>query len=678
MQEDKVRKDKHAVQCSQISPEEFKEQVSVLVKTAKKHNPKVDAAFIECAAKLAYDAHKGQKRASGEDFFTHCYNVALMLAELKLDYRAISAGLLHDVLEDTSMPAARIQKELDKETLELIQSVTKIKNIGQNRILRDETARAETLRKIILATAKDIRVIILKLVDRLHNMRTLKYLPEDDRKRISQETLDIYAPIAHKLGMQSIKAELEDLSLRFLDPEFYQELKGKVSLKKEEREANLSQLISEIRAALDNEGIRADIYGRVKHFYSIYKKIKKEDKEFNDIYDLNAVRIVTGTIPECYSILGIVHKIWKPLPKRFKDYIALPKSNGYQSLHTTVIGSHGRILEVQIRTREMHLAAEEGIAAHWRYKGNEKDQQFDRKLEWLKQALNWMIKSEDADKFVETLKLDFFEKEIYVFTPKGDPVALPENSTPIDFAYAVHTDVGNHCKSAKVNGDVVSLDHILSPGDIVEILVAKNVLPSRSWLSFVKSTNTIVKIKKALGIEYDISPKHKGKKQANKEYASSESADKDSADSLSIRDGALFFEGKKIAPKMPKCCNPKIGIDKIRAFKSKDGKIVIHKANCINLYSYRPESEIAPHVTGREEKISLKLKIYVGDRIGLLADILALIAKEGHNLSGLKTKFTKSNTAIVTLEIVQTIALDSKEIMAKISKIRGVTNVKEE
>ena len=651
-----------------MTDEELKQQTLVLLKKVESYNPKADLKFVEKAVRFAYDAHKGQKRESGDEYFTHCYNTAMTVAEFKMDYHSIAAALLHDVIEDTSVTAATIQKEFDKETVELIISLTKLKKIDEkSRIYEPSDMRSENIRKIILATAKDVRVIIIKLADRLHNMRTLKYRSRDKQKTVAQETMDIYAPIAHKLGMNSVKSELEDISFRFLEPEIYTDFKNKISLKRDEREKQIEIIIKEIRQALKDGGIEAEVYGRAKHFYSIYKKMKTDNKEFSEIYDLNAIRIIVSTVAECYAALGIVHKIWKPIPKKFKDYIATPKSNNYQSLHTTVRGSHGRILEVQIRTQEMHFAAEEGIAAHWRYKEQEQDKRFDRRLEWLKQIINWRQKSADAHEFVELLKVDLFQKEIFVFTPKGDTIALPEGATPVDFAYAVHSDVGTHCKSAKVNGIIVPLDHKLSSGDIVEIITQKNVMPSRAWLSFVKSASTKVKIKKALGIEYETAPKPPDKVKRNQGLERSKTR------GLEFKDGNILYNGKVPNVKIPKCCNPKMG-DKIRAFKTRDRKIVIHKADCINLHAYDAKSEIKPQVSESVLEIH-NLHVNVVDRIGLLAEILTLIAKEKFNVKTINTKFGKSDHAVITVGIEENPEKDIAALIQKMSKIRNVYGV---
>ncbi|GIU69277.1 MAG: hypothetical protein KatS3mg002_0513 [Candidatus Woesearchaeota archaeon] len=638
-----------------------------LISKVKSYNPHVHYKIIEKAIYFSEKIHKGKKRESGEDYFLHCYEVAKILVDLKLDSHTIVGGLLHDALEFDVKPET-IEKEFDKETLNLVSAVTKLTNVGNNLTLDDEyERRAENIRKIILATAKDIRVILIKIADRLHNMRTLKFLPEEKRKIISKETLEIYAPIAHKLGMNKIKAELEDLSFRFLDPKKYQEIKEKVSKKKEEREEEVNKIIRSVKEKLKEHQISAEVNGRAKHFYSIYKKIMKDNKKIEEIYDLIAIRIITENVADCYKALGIVHQMWPHMPDRLKDYIAVPKPNGYQSIHTTVIIRDGVVLEIQIRDKEMHRQAEEGIAAHWRYKGKEQDKKFDRQIVWLKEFLEWKVNSQDAKEFVESLKMDLFQKEIFVFTPKGDLISLPENATPVDFAYAVHTDIGNHCKSAKVNNVLVPLDYTLSPGDIVEIITSKSASPSRSWLSFVKSNSAIIKIKHALGIPIE----HNPKKNEEKERIKQERQKK--FKSIEFRDGTIIFEGKSPNIKIPKCCSPKIG-DKIRAFKSKDGKIVIHKANCINLYSYDFSREIHPEVT-KEKNESITIQINVRDRVGLLAEILHEIAQMSISVKNINTKFGKNDLAIILVELINADKVDIDKLINRISKIKNVENI---
>ncbi|MFW6230589.1 MAG: RelA/SpoT family protein, partial [Nanoarchaeota archaeon] len=617
---------------------DFKE----LISGVKAYNPHADERLIRKACIAAYESHRDQRRASGQPYFMHCYEVAKILAGLRMDSHTIIAGLLHDTLEDTGLGEAFLKKEFDDETLELVKSVTKLDNasIENLEFETEEDQRAENIRKVLLATSKDVRVIIIKLADRLHNMRTLKHLKTEKQKVIAAETLDIYAPIAQKLGINSIKSELEDLSFRYLNKNAYLDFKKRINKTRETREREVREIMTEVEKALDQNGIKATVTGRAKHFYSIYKKITIRNKEFNEIYDLLAIRIITKTIRDCYAALGIVHEKWKPMPGKFKDYIAVPKSNGYQSLHTTVMGSHGRILEVQIRTEEMHLAAEQGVAAHWRYKGTDADKKFDRQIGWLKQILDWRMHSADAKEFLENMKVDLFEKEIFVFTPKGDPLCLPENATPVDFAYAVHTDIGNHCAKAKVNGQMATLDTILTPGDIVEIITQKNARPSRAWLSFVKSASARAKIKSALHIKSHLDPKRQRIEEDERKHAESD-----------LKNMNIMVEGKHYPLKISKCCNPKKG-DDIVGFRTKDGKIAIHTRTCDNVHLYEPSKKVDISVQNIKPE-TIHLMVNVKDQIGALAKILSLISEEERNVVEVNTKPGKNNQVIMRLEVTK-------------------------
>ena len=460
----------------------------------EQYNPNADMQLIIKAYNFAEAAHEGQVRNSGEKYFVHPFQVALLLADLNMDTATIIAGLLHDVIEDTNISYDKVREEFGEEIADLVDGVTKLKKLQYK---TKQENQAENLRKMVIAMAKDIRVIIVKLADRLHNMRTLEYMTDEKKKEKAIETLEIYAPIAHRLGISKIKWELEDLSLRYLDPENYYSLVEKVSKKRLEREAFIKKIIDELYEKLGEMSIKCEISGRPKNFYSIYKKMMYQGKAFEQIYDLTAVRIIVDNIKDCYGALGIVHTLWKPLPGRFKDYVAMPKPNMYQSLHTTVIGNKGEIFEVQIRTYEMHRTAEYGIAAHWKYKeGYAKGNNFDDKLTWLRQLLEWQTDLNDPKEFMETLKIDFFTDEVFVFTPKGDVINLPDGSTPIDFAYRVHTDVGNKCVGAKVDNRIVPLNYKLKNGNIVEVITSANSSgPSRDWLKLVKSNQAKTKIK---------------------------------------------------------------------------------------------------------------------------------------------------------------------------------------
>ncbi|ADG82070.1 (p)ppGpp synthetase I SpoT/RelA [Thermincola ferriacetica] len=466
-----------------------------LLAKIKQYNPQVDEKFIEETYRFAEKAHEGQTRISGEPYIIHPLSVAHILADLELDVVTIAAGLLHDVVEDTDSPLETIEEKFGVEIALLVDGVTKLSRISYKNKMEQQV---ENLRKMFLAMAKDIRVILIKLADRLHNMRTLKHLAEPKQKEISEETLEIFAPLAHRLGIFKIKWELEDLALRYLEPKKYYELVDGIAQKRAEREEYIARVTQILAEKLENVGIKADIQGRPKHFYSIYKKMLEQQKELAEIYDLLAVRVIVDTVKDCYGALGIIHTLWKPIPGRFKDYIAMPKSNMYQSLHTTVIGPNGEPFEIQIRTWEMHRTAEYGIAAHWRYKegGGRGDEEFENKLAWLRQLLEWQNDMRDAREFMETLKIDLFSDAVFVFTPKGDVVELPAGAIPIDFAYRIHTQVGHRCIGAKVNGKIVPLDYKLANGDIVEILTQKQAAgPSRDWLNIVKTSEARSKIR---------------------------------------------------------------------------------------------------------------------------------------------------------------------------------------
>ncbi|MDR3288842.1 MAG: bifunctional (p)ppGpp synthetase/guanosine-3',5'-bis(diphosphate) 3'-pyrophosphohydrolase [Peptococcaceae bacterium] len=444
-------------------------------------------AVVEKAYTFAEEAHRGQRRNSGEEYIEHPMMVALILAELELDEAAIAAALLHDVVEDTKHSLEDIEKEFGAEVALLVDGVTKLGRIPYQTKMEQQV---ENLRKMFLAMAKDIRVIMIKLADRLHNMRTLKYHSPEKQREIAQETLEIFAPLANRLGIYRIKWELEDLAFCYLKPREYHDLADAIAIKRREREALINEVISQLRQRLDKAGIKADIAGRSKHFYSIYEKMTAQNKELNEIYDLTAVRVVVASVNDCYGVLGIIHTLWKPIPGRFKDYIAMPKPNMYQSLHTTLAGAYGEPFEVQIRTWEMHRTAEFGIAAHWKYKEGGKNGDFEQRLNWLRQLLEFQHDAaRDADEFMDTLKIDLFADMVFIFTPKGDVVELPAQSSPVDFAYRVHTDVGHRCVGAKVNGRIVPLNSTMNTGDIIEIITSKHSRgPSRDWLSFVKTS----------------------------------------------------------------------------------------------------------------------------------------------------------------------------------------------
>lgn len=471
--------------------------VDILLQKIKENCINVDLDIVNKAFNLAYEAHKEQKRESGEPYIIHPIDVAVILAELGMDTSTIVAGLLHDVIEDTDYTYDDIKNIFSEEVANLVSGVTKITKMEYK---SKEEQQADNFRKMLLAMASDIRVIIIKLADRLHNMRTLKYMPKEKQKRISKETLDIYAPLAHRLGISKVKWELEDLCFRYLHEEEYYDLVHQISEKRVERETYIAQIIKGLYSKLEEAEIDSDIDGRPKHFYSIYRKMVTKNKSIEQIFDLTAIRILVNSVKDCYEVLGIVHTIYKPIPGRFKDYIAMPKPNMYQSLHTTVIGPQGKTFEIQIRTFEMHKTAEYGIAAHWKYKEGDisdtKGKSFENKLVWLRDMLEWQKETSDAEEFMEGFKINLFTDEIFLFTPKGVVIDLPNGATPIDFAYRIHTDIGNKCIGAKVNGKIVPLDYKLKTGQIVEILTSNSSKgPNMDWLSIAKSNQAKSKIK---------------------------------------------------------------------------------------------------------------------------------------------------------------------------------------
>ena len=466
----------------------YDKELQEILDKIKKYAPNADVTPVIKAYELAKSAHAGVFRKSGEPYIIHPIAVANILADLELDMEVIAAGLLHDVVEDTPYTYEDITELFGKDIADLVDGVTKL---GKIKYQTKEESQAENLRKMFLAMAKDIRVILIKLADRLHNMRTLKFMTEEKAKYKAKETLEIYGGIAHRIGISKIKWELEDLALKYIDPEGYRELSDKITMKRSQRQEYIDKIVHLLEEKFKEVDINCEVSGRPKHFYSIYKKMKKKNKTFEEIYDLTAVRIIVDTVKDCYAVLGMVHTMWIPMPGRFKDYIAMPKPNLYQSLHTTVIGPDGEPVEIQIRTHEMHEIAENGIAAHWKYKegitGNQ-DAKMEQKLKWLRQMMEWEKDVQDPHEFLDALKDDVFNSQVYVFTPKGDVIELPAGSTPIDFAYRVHTNVGNKCTGAKINGKIVPINYKLQNGEIVEVITSSNSTgPSRDWLNIVQT-----------------------------------------------------------------------------------------------------------------------------------------------------------------------------------------------
>lgn len=701
-----------------------------LIEKIKTYNPNVDEAEIRSAYELAKVNHQGQKRNSGEDYIIHPLHVAMILADMNMDSATIIAGLLHDTIEDTSVTYEDIEKKFGKEIAELVDGVTKLKKLNYK---SKAEKQAENIRKMVLAMAKDIRVIIVKLADRLHNMRTLEYMTEAKKIEKATETLEIYAPIADRLGMSRVKWELEDLSLRYLDPDEYYKLVDMVNKRRKEREELINSIIDTLKVNLERVGIKCEINGRPKNFYSIYKKMKVKGKVFDEIYDLSAVRILTNDIKDCYGALGVVHTLWKPIPGRFKDYIAMPKPNNYQSLHTTVIDNNGETFEVQIRTYQMHQTAEYGIAAHWKYKtGQTKTTSFDENLTWLRQLMEWQKDLNDPNDFMDTLKVDFFADEVFVFSPKGDVINLPEGSTPIDFAYRIHTQVGNTCVGAKVNGRIVPLSYKLSSGNIVDIITNSNSGPSLDWLNIVKSNQAKKKISQYFKIKDRDKNIEKGKEILEKEakrlnYNVNEFLKDEWIDEVraklnvsTIDDlyAALGFGTVKLSQvtaklidiynrfnkkpiknivkskrklqksgidvkgvdgvkvRIAKCCTPVPGDDIIGYITIGRG-ISVHRADCPNVNNNVEESRIVQVSWQKDEANSYEAAIEVRalDKPNVIGDVANRINEAKLNMTSLNARSTRDGDAIVDV-ILEITNIDELEgIIDKLKRVKNVFDV---
>ncbi|MGO1370933.1 MAG: RelA/SpoT family protein [Senegalia sp. (in: firmicutes)] len=711
--------------------------IEKLVEKIKQYNPQADVEKVRKAYNFAKSAHEGQLRNSGEDFIIHPVNVAIILADMNMDISTIIAGLLHDVIEDTENSYNLVKEEFGVEVANLVDGVTKLKKIQYK---TKEERKAESLRKMVIAMAKDIRVIIIKLTDRLHNMRTLEYMSDEKKKEKALETLEIYAPIANRLGVFKIKWELEDLSLRYIDPEGYYDLVDKVSKKRKEREEYINEVIDKLNVKLDEVDIESEINGRPKHFYSIYRKMVYQNKVFEQIFDLTAIRIIVNSVKDCYGALGIVHTLWKPIPGRFKDYIAMPKANMYQSLHTTLIGPGGEIFEVQIRTWDMHKTAEYGIAAHWKYKeGNKEEENFDKKLSWLRQMMEWQKDMKDPKEFMESLKIDLFTNEVFVFTPKGDVVNLPAGSTPIDFAYRVHTDVGNKCVGAKVDGRIVPLDYKLKNGNIVSVLTSPNSIgPSRDWLKIVKSSQAKSKIKQWFKKEEKSDNIIKGREKLEREvkrdgYKTSEMLKEDwlekIAEKLSFSKiddlyASLGYGNTTLAQittklkeyykehyklvdlpdkvhnqvkskinkkqsqginisgidnvkvRFAKCCNPVPG-DEIKGYITRGRGVSVHRSDCPNIVDLGKDQRFIDVDWAQEDKTSYQAELQVkgSDRPGLLSEITILLSEANLFVSSLNARTNKEKLAIINLTLEIKDINQLNNLIKRLKKVTGVLDV---
>ena len=705
-------------------------QLETLIEAIPKYQPGADLGVLTRAYQFSAVSHQGQQRASGEPYLSHPLEVATLLVDFKMDVTTVTAGLLHDVLEDTTATKADLEREFGGEIAELVDGVTKI---GKLAFSSREERQAENFRKMLVAMARDLRVLMIKLADRLHNMRTLDYLPPDRSRKIAQETLDIYAPLAHRLGMAKVKAELEDLALRNLNPGDYLDLQKRVAKRRLEREADINQVIAILQRKLSEVGIDSQIRGRPKHFYSIWKKMHDQGREFDEIYDLTAVRVITASVRDCYGSLGVIHSLWKPVPGRFKDFIAMPKVNMYQSLHTTVIGPKGDPVEIQIRTREMHRIAEEGIAAHWLYKERKagKDK-LDESLVWLRQLIETQQDTKDPREFMDTVRVDLFPDEVYVFTPKGDVKALPEGATPLDFAYAVHTKVGEHCVGAKVNAKLVPLRFTLRQGDIVEIVTSPSQHPSRDWLKIVKSTRARAKINQWLKVEERARSIELGRELFEREarkyrlnptpLLAGDDLRKVAADfgfpgsddllaAIGYGKSSVHQVLNKLAPnallepperpkanqtrpaptdgvrirgvddllvRFARCCNPLPG-DPIVGFITRGRGLTVHARDCLTVAKSVLDRERLIDVewdVAEPGKRPVRIAVYIGqDRPGLLSEITGAISARNGNITKAEVTVTDDRRGINNFVVEVADVRQLQDIIQSIREVRDVINV---
>ena len=703
-----------------------------LLAKLKKNRPSEDPWLVRRAYDIAAERHRGQLRKSGDPYLTHLLEVGHILADMRMDATTLAAALLHDVIEDTEFPVSRIEARFGSETARLVEGVTKI---GRLNMVAPETRQAENVRKMLLAMVNDVRVVVVKLADRLHNMRTIQFLEPEKQMRIARETLEIYAPIAHRLGMGLVRNELEDLSFRVLEPESFLALQKEVTEKAPVHQRFLDEVQSTIRTRLVENGIPAELEARVKGVYSLQQKLLRQERGFEQVYDLLAVRVITDTERNCYAALGVVHHIWRPVPGRFKDYIAMPRPNLYQSLHTTLIHG-GQPFEVQIRTQEMHRIAEEGVAAHWKYKdGKPVSEDDDQRIIWMRQLIEWSQELQEPGEFLTTLKVDLTPAEVYAFTPKGRVLELPAGATPVDFAYLVHTEVGHQCVGAKVNGQIVSLRHEIASGDVVEILTQKGHTPSRDWLSFVKSSHAKSKIRHWINLHEREEATDMGRRLLEKEartfgrnlkkipaadfdklisdYGFSKIDDVYAAvgfGKYSARQILSKLVGEPAKPEEPeakptlvrtvkrmlgmgeaplivkghddllvyraKCCNPIPGDDVI-GYITRGRGVAVHNKACPNVQNllYQTDRRIAVEWGGESTAtFPVQLAIRAKDRPGLLAEITAVISGAGSNIRNLESRPDKLNARIeASLEIADRRQFEA--ILANIRKISGVFGV---
>lgn len=697
------------------------------------YNPDADLQRLEQAYRFAEERHQGQKRLSGEPYIQHLLEVTFILCQLRMDLDSLITALLHDVLEDTNTSHAELADTFGAEIAALVEGVTKI---GKMIFRTREERQAESFRKMLIAMARDMRVILVKLADRLHNMRTLQSQPPERRGRIAQETQDIYAPLANRLGISWIKSELEDLALKYLDPAVYNDLAANIEDTIRERNTYIEEVKKTITAKLTQSGIKGDVSGRAKHLYSIYRKMQKREVEFEQVYDLVAFRVLVESVRECYEVLGTIHAAWTPVPGRFKDYIAMPKANMYQSLHTTVVGPYGKHMEVQIRTQDMHRLAEEGIAAHWKYKEGITQTAKNRdenRFSWLRQLMEWQHELKDSHEFMDAVKVDLFPEEVYVFTPNGDVRELPANSSPVDFAYSIHTDVGNTCMGARVNGKLVPLRSTLKNGDVVEVMTAANHHPSKDWLSFVRTSKARNKIRqwvkaeqreKSIEIGRELVEKELRKYQYSLKRAMNLPAFDEAISGLGFRSADDLFasvgygkltrkqvvsrvlpqeelrggpEPKTVKPTarvqgkaasaikiqgiddvlvhFANCCNPLPG-DPIVGFVTRGRGLTVHARDCHRVLELDSERVLdVDWDTSQTTSRTVKVGIACVDRKGILADITGVITHCEANIvsANMQSTLDKRGANIFEIEVKNLDHL--QKVTNELRKIKGILNV---
>lgn len=708
----------------------MKKWIDDIIGQIVQYNPQADLGLVHKAFDMAQSAHEGQLRKSGEPYLKHPLAVAGILTRLKLDVYSIVSGLLHDTLEDTRFTREQIQQHFGSEVARLVDGVTKI---GKIEFKSYEEKQAENFRKMILSMAEDIRVILVKLADRLHNMRTLASLPDYKQKRIAQETLEIYAPLANRLGIGWMKSELEDLCFRYLEPEIYFDLVSKLARKQDERELYIREVVEVVKKNLKEYDLTGEVVGRPKHLYGIYQKMLKQGIPFEEVYDLLAVRIITDTKINCYGILGMIHSLWRPVPGRFKDYIGVPKSNLYQSLHTTVIGPKGEHVEFQIRSREMHRVAEEGIAAHWRYKeGGQIDERNSRVFAWLRQLLEWRQELSDNRQFLDSVRMDLFSDVVYVFTPKGEVKELLKGSNPIDFAYSVHTEIGNHCCGAKVNGKMVPLRYQLKSGDSVEILTAPTQTPNKDWLKLVRTPRAKAKIKHWIRIEEQKRSLDIGKRLLEREFRRADlnppevyvsekfnsiikELDLKSPEELMVGIGYGRFSVNQVLNRLvpeirlksevqrklvhktvpqergvrikgvgdilihlSKCCRPLPG-DRIIGFITRGRGLSIHAVDCPNIDELDYDKDRLVEVEWDPKQTvphPVQISVLTVDQPGMLASVSSTISSTSANISQATIKTTEDKKAILNF-VVDILNTDHLErILKNIQQVKGVLHAK--